>query len=226
MVTFMGDVLISKGAEAHIYLTKFFDMKAIKKVRVKKLYRVPSIDMAIRKMRTRREAKLLSQVKKIGVPAPVIYDLILSEYTIIMEYVKGKLLKDLLISHSLSPIEEKEYFKRIGEFVGRMHSSDIIHGDLTTSNIIITPSGKIVFIDFGLGEFTSSIEDKGVELRVFYTALCSTHPDRADDLFEAFLDGYEHSYDLARKVISKFSEISLRGRYVAKRREKRKFMSP
>jgi len=213
--------LLSKGAEAYIYLIKWFDILAVKKVRIRKLYRATEIDLSLRKNRTRREAKLLSAVKRIGIPAPVVYDLILSQFTIVMEYIDGSLFRDLLLSKQISYAEAKRYFKDIGRYVGILHGSDIIHGDLTTSNVIITKSGKIVFIDFGLGEVTSSIEDKGVELRVFYTALASTHYDHADEFFDAFLSGYEQKFSDANKVIEKFSEISLRGRYVAQRRLRR-----
>ena len=219
-----SEKLISKGAEAYIYLINFFDMPAIKKVRIKKDYREPSLDLYIRRHRTKREAKLLSAVKKLGVPAPVIYDIEISEYTIVMEYIEGKLLKNLLLKGNLGKNEKVALLKSVGKYVAIMHKSNIIHGDLTTSNIIVTKASKPVFIDFGLGEFTSSIEDKGIELRVFYTALNSTHYEEVDFLFDAFLDGYEAEYSDAHQVIKKFTEISQRGRYIAGRRIKRKFM--
>jgi len=215
--------LISKGAEAYIYLCEWYNRLVIKKTRVAKKYRIPELDIFIRKTRTRREAKLLSAVKRIGVPAPVVYDVLLHEFTIIMEYIEGILLRDLLNLGKLKLSDEINLLKKVGEYLGLMHKNDIIHGDLTTSNIIVSEDKFLSFIDFGLGEFSNSIEDKGTELRVFYTALTSTHYDKAEDYFEAFLKGYERTYDEAHLVIKRFSEISMRGRYVAERR-RRKFI--
>jgi len=217
--------LISKGAEAYIYLTEFLGLKAIKKVRIKKEYRSDFVDTRLRRQRTKREAKLLSMVKRKGIPAPSIYDLDLLNFTIILEFIEGKILRDILINNLLDKEIEIEIFHKIGQYIGSMHKSNIIHGDLTTSNIILTPYNRIVFIDFGLGGVTTSIEDKGIELRVFYTSLNSKHYDKIIYLFEAFLNGYSEINPNAEEVIRKFHEISERGRYIAARRIK-KFMPP
>ena len=221
----LKEKLISKGAEAYIYLTEFLGLKAIKKVRIKKEYRSDFVDTRLRRQRTKREAKLLSMVKKKGIPAPSIYDLDLLNFTIILEFIEGKILRDILINNLLDKEIEIEIFHKIGQYIGSMHKSNIIHGDLTTSNIILTPYNRIVFIDFGLGGVTTSIEDKGIELRVFYTSLNSKHYDKIIYLFEAFLNGYSEINPNAEEVIRKFHEISERGRYIAARRIK-KFMPP
>ncbi len=216
------DELISKGAESYIYLIDWFGRKAIKKVRVKKGYRHPKIDETLRVSRTKREAKILQKAKSVGVPVPAVFALYPREATIIMEHINGTLLRDLLKESKLTVNEEKKIFRVIGEYIAHLHNEGIIHGDLTTSNVIINGPDNIVFIDFGLGLFTESIEDFGIELRVLYNALKSTHYDKVDYLFNSFLDGYLKEQNKGKEVYVKFKDIGLRGRYVEERR-KRKF---
>ncbi len=194
-------------------------------MRIKKEYRSEYVDKKIRKQRTKREAKLLSLVKKLGIPVPSIYDLDMLNFTLILEYIEGEILRDALLSNALDKKKEEEIFRQIGRYVGIMHKANVIHGDLTTSNIILTPVGKLVFIDFGLGSISTSIEDKGIELRVFYTSLNSKHYGKISYLFQAFLTGYIETYPGSESIIRKFHEISRRGRYVATRRL-RKIMPP
>ena len=111
---------------------------------------------------------------------------------------------------SLRPIAYK-----IGELLGKMHQKNIIHGDLTTSNMLIRkPVGDldIVFIDFGLSYVNSMAEDKGVDLYVLERAFLSTHPN-TESLFRVLLEGYKKAYgDGAEEVINKLNEVQLRGR--------------
>ena len=214
--------LISKGAESYIYLVNWYGYKSIKKQRVSKKYRHPKLDEMLRKSRTRREAKLLSEVKKYGVSAPTLYAYYPSEYTIIMEYVEGVLLRESLRKDSMERKYEVEIFEKLGEMIASLHSNGVVHGDLTTSNVIILSPQDIVLIDFGLGLYTQSIEDFGIEIRVFYNALKSTHYDKVDYLFPAFIESYKKHFEFGEKVYRKFKEISMRGRYIEERR-KRKF---
>lgn len=72
--------------------------------------------------------------------------------------------------------------KAVGKGIGAMHDSDVIHGDLTTSNILVRSSGEdgtfdqVVFVDFGLGAMKATNEDKAVDLYVLERAFVSTHP--------------------------------------------------
>jgi len=215
--------LLKKGAEAYIYYVLWFDKEAIKKVRISKKYRDKRLDEVIRRLRTKREAKLLLDVKKIGVPAPVLYDYIPKEYTLIMEYVKGIILKEALIKKMIDLPIVKEIFYEIGKFVARLHESNIIHGDLTTSNMILLDDNSIVLIDFGLGEYNANLEDLGTEIRVLVSSLKSVHYEIFDTIFNEFKIGYIDHFDDGLKVFKKFEEISKRGRYVEERRVKRKF---
>ncbi|MHA1617599.1 MAG: KEOPS complex kinase/ATPase Bud32 [Candidatus Njordarchaeales archaeon] len=214
--------LIAKGAEAYIYYGEFYGLPAIKKWRIPKTYRIKTLDAVIRKTRTKREAKLLRSVKKIGIPAPTVYEVDLRECSIIMEFIRGELLRDALLSQKIPHKKALELFLKIGEFVGMLHENSIVHGDLTTSNIILVnaENDELVFIDFGLGDVTNSIEEFGVELRVFRSSLASTHYDHDEEFFSAFENGYRKTFSKASSALKKYREIMLRGRYVAERRQK------
>jgi TP53 regulating kinase-like protein len=111
----------------------------------------------------------------------------------------------------LKPLAEK-----IGSILGTMHSKNIIHGDLTTSNMLLDgdPADlKVILIDFGLGYTESVAEDKGVDLYVLERALLSSHPN-TEELFEVILESYRKAYGGkgSVEVISKLDEVRLRGR--------------
>jgi TP53 regulating kinase-like protein len=134
-----------------------------------------------------------------------------------MEYIEGRQVKQL-IDH-VTPQERQKLCQEIGQLVGRLHKNGIIHGDLTTSNMIQTPSGKIVFVDFGLGDRSTELEAQGVDLHLLRRALQSTHFGFADECFLSVLAGYAHEMGEAGKeaVLCKIREIEKRGRYVAER---------
>jgi len=215
--------IISKGAEAYIYLVEYMGMEAIAKVRVKKGYRNPNLDNFLRIHRTKREAKLLVDVKRFGIPAPVVYGFFPNEATLILEYIKGELLYSRFKNYSLDRSEIMEIASILGKYVGIMHQHGMAHGDLTTSNVMCLDGGGIVLIDFGLGEYTRSLEDFGVELRILYNSLKSAHHDIAEDFFNFFKESYIEHFSEGKSALNKFEEIRLRGRYIEERREKRKF---
>lgn len=95
-----------------------------------------------------------------------------------------------------------------------MHDKDLIHGDLTTSNMLLKPpldQMNIVLIDFGLSFISALPEDKGVDLYVLEKAFLSTHPN-TESVFEAFLKSYSISSKNANPVLKKLDEVRLRGR--------------
>ena len=104
---------------------------------------------------------------------------------------------------------------KIGEIIGCMHRVNIIHGDLTTSNMLVRSPAEnldVVMIDFGLGYIDSLAEDKGVDLYVLERAFLSTHPN-TEALFRVLLDGYNNGYGPGSKdVINKLEEVRMRGR--------------
>jgi TP53 regulating kinase-like protein len=103
--------------------------------------------------------------------------------------------------------------------IGRLHKHGIIHGDLTTSNMILTPYGKVVFVDFGLSERSKEVESKGVDLHLMKRALQSTHYKFAKECFEAVMKGYGKVVgdEEVEKVSEKIREIEKRGRYISDR---------
>lgn len=200
-------MLLKRGAEAEIHLTEFLGREAIAKLRVPKTYRNKRIDDVLRKNRTKSEARLMSEVKKYGVSTPIIYDVNVDECMIVMEYIKGRRIKDII--NNLSENERKRICYKIGESVGKMHVSNIIHGDLTTSNMILL-NDKIFFIDFGLGEKNGEVEAKGVDLHVMMEGFEGAHSEV--DAFGYVLDSYK-PYDKKGMAVKRMYEISERGRY-------------
>jgi len=211
--------LVRKGAEAHIYEGVWLGKSVIVKRRVPKAYRHPELDRAIRARRTAREAQALRRAKEAGVPTPVIYVVDLATATIIMEFVRGKRLKELVaeVGEASLPL-----FEQLGRLTGRLHKAGLIHNDLTTSNVVVAPDGSLVLLDFGLSEFSAELEKRGVDIHLFKRVLESTHHYVANEAWEAFIGGYRASLGpKAEEVIQRAKEIELRGRYVAERRARR-----
>ena len=111
---------------------------------------------------------------------------------------------------ALTPLAEK-----IGHLLGQMHQRGIIHGDLTTSNMLLQNPPQnldLVLIDFGLSYQDNVAEDKGVDLYVMERAILSTHPN-TEPLFEKLLNSYKTSYGSGcNEVIKKLDEVRMRGR--------------
>lgn len=202
--------IIYRGAESIIYLDTFEDQKVLVKERIKKGYRVDQIDKKLRKQRTREEAKLLTEARKCGVATPKILHVDEANYKIIMEFIDGTRIKELLNVADKKTIEKICF--EIGRSIEKLHSSKIVHGDLTTSNMI-SKDDKIYFIDFGLGEFSNRIEDFGVDLNLLYEALNSTHFKILKICWNNIIKGYKKEYKDAEKVLEKMEEIEKRARY-------------
>jgi len=189
-----------RGAEA---IVTFRDGFAEKR-RVPKRYRVPALDKRLISERTRAEARLIHAARRGGVPTPVIRDV--TADTIVMEQITG-----ILLTRDLTDVNVRE----AGRMVGRLHAAGIMHGDLTTSNLILRQSdGKCVLIDFGLAQVTTEIEQRGVDLHVIYQTFKSTAPDRSEFLKAAFAKGYAETFTGSGDVIAREHEIELRGRYL------------
>jgi len=210
-------MLIKKGAEANLYLEEWHDRMVIMKRRPSKKYRISELDGEIRSHRTVHEPQLIHRAKEAGVPTPTIFIVDAKEATIIMEFVEGKQVKQILDDLSL---EERLCLCRyIGELIGCLHDRGIIHGDLTTSNMILTPQGKVVFVDFGLSELSTELEARGVDLHLMKRTFQSTHYKYAKECFDAVMKGYAEVLgdDVAKDVLEKIREIERRGRYISER---------
>lgn len=200
--------LIKRGAEAEIYKAKWMGKEIIIKRRVRKAYRIEELDKEIRKRRTKEEAFLMAEARKCGVSVPIIYDIDTIKAEIIMEYVKGKRIKDII--DSLDEEKQRKICNKIGENIAKLHSNGIIHGDLTTSNMIL--KRRLYFIDFGLGMKGGNLEDMGVDMHLLMEAFNAAHSN--PNLFDWVFEEYEKHFDMADEVRKKIQEIIRRGRYM------------
>lgn len=206
--------LVAKGAEADLYLVQWNGLKALRKMRKPKKYRHPELDYQLRKTRTNHEADIIHRAKNNGIPTPLLYQVDNENGIIVMEYIDGIKIRDLV--DQLTDMERITLFKRIGYYSGLLHKSGIIHGDLTTSNIIKSGE-RIVFIDFGLSEVSYEVEKRGVDLNLMNRMLTSTHFKYQEELLEAFMNGYRQSMgEEAEEALDRMEEVSKRGRYIAK----------
>ena len=219
MDTVAEQTLLKKGAEASLYLADWHGRKVVVKVRIPKKYRPAALDEQIRSYRTVHEPQLMHEAKVAGVPTPLIYMVNVPESSITMEYIEGQQVKQLL--NSASKVERHDLCVKIGESIAQLHIHGLIHGDLTTSNLILNPDGKLFFVDFGLGEKNIELEAQGVDLHLMKRALQSTHYQFWEECFQSVLCGYTSilGVEKAEKVYEKIREIERRGRYVEERKQ-------
>ena len=210
--------IVNKGAEASLYYGSWFDKKVIFKHRIPKKYRLAELDKTIRSTRTLNEAKALIRVKNYGLNVPQVYEIDAINSIIIMRFIEGEKLKNIMTQ--LDDDKKRKYFSLIGHYIAILHKNGHIHGDITTSNIIITPNEDIFLIDFGLHEYSDSVEDKSVDLHLLKRVLISSHGEDYELCFNAFLEGYQvkygHNSNECKEIIKNISVIETRGRYVKK----------
>jgi TP53 regulating kinase-like protein len=200
-----------KGSEAIIEYLEWHGKPAVRKIRMPKRYRNHLLDLALRTKRTKEEAENLHLSKLAGVNTPEIFFADPNSCEIIMEFVQGKLLKDL--DGELRQI--KKVFESVGAYTARLHKRGIIHGDLTTKNIILS-SEILYFLDFGLSFLSDRLEDKAEELHLLKQALKSSMDSvAAQKCFESVLAGYESEIgdSLTKSVRKQIVKIEMRGRY-------------
>src|SRR3989344_981877 len=198
--------MIAQGAEAKLYK----DNATIIKERVAKAYRHPELDGALRQFRTRREAKVLQKLEDLQFPAPHLREFSDKRMSIVMDFVPGETIKDILRQNA----EQTEHLaKEIGQRIGQLHQADIIHSDLTTSNMIKhQETGEVNFIDFGLSFFSEKAEDKAVDLFLLDRALETTHSELYPKIFEQVLEGYQEENPRAKEILERLDIVRKRGR--------------
>jgi len=206
--------IIAQGAEATIYKNK----NIVIKDRIPKKYRHPELDKKLRKRRTKSEFKLLTKASKL-IPTPKPNGNI-SESIIQMTYIKGKKL-----SEHLEKLDYKKIAKLIGKNIAILHNEGIIHGDLTTSNMIykeprnesqqrtFKKDGKLFFIDFGLGFHSQRIEDKAVDLHLIHEALEARHPGIYKETYKSIINSYKKTSKNFKEVLKRLEKVEKRGRY-------------
>jgi len=195
--------LLFKGAESNIYLTKWYNKKAISKIRIPKIYRHRVLDDDLRRRRTISESKMITLAKEFGLRTPYIYFVDPVRAEIVMEFISGTRASKVLTSSICN---------EIGRFVSTLHLFNIIHGDLTPANFIV--NRKITMIDMGLSFHSTRREDKAMDIRLFKEILKSTYYRYYSEFFGNFLDGYKsvNSKELD-KILQRIDEIETRKRY-------------
>ena len=194
------------GAEAMVLKATYLGLPAVQKRREAKNYRNAALDSKIRSRRTKQECLLLFRAKEAQVCCPAIYKIDKENSEILMEFISGKKAKKVLDKKNFKKICEK-----IGGEIGKLHSKEIIHGDLSTDNIIIDGK-RIAFVDFGLGFFSKKTEDLAVDLLSLKKTFLSTHFALKGG-FDAVLKGYRKTAPGAQKTIGTIAEIEARTRY-------------
>ncbi|PWZ21311.1 hypothetical protein Zm00014a_028046 [Zea mays] len=213
-------VLLKQGAEGRVFASTFVGRKCVIKERFSKKYRHPLLDSKLTlkrlnadaylflpclfmyKQRVRflpREARCMTKARRLGVPTPVLYAVDPVLHTLTFEHVDGLSVKDILLRFGSDGVNEErlnDIATQIGNAIGKLHDGGLVHGDLTTSNMIIKNSNnQLVLIDFGLS-FTSTIpEDKAVDLYVLERALISMHSS-CGDVISPVAIGFDFSFCL------------------------------
>ncbi|MFB6200092.1 MAG: KEOPS complex kinase/ATPase Bud32 [Candidatus Nanohaloarchaea archaeon] len=189
-----------KGAEATVKISD----SEVEKQRKQKKYRHPEIDNRIRDERTEMEKKLMQEARQHNVNVPETEKK--DKHSLKIQKIDGQPLKQVVN-------QKTEQVRQLGEQVALLHSINIIHGDLTTSNVIIEKETEKPFlIDFGLAFRSERAEDKAVDIHLFKQVLESSHPEKAGKAWKQFLDGYRE-YSEAEKVLEQLKEVEKRGRY-------------
>lgn len=210
--------LVKQGAEARVFRGRFQGRAAMVKHRFPKGYRHPALEARLGRRRTVQEARALLRCRRAGISAPVVFFVDYASNCLFMEEIEGSVtVRDYIqsaIETGKTPESLLGLAKTVGQVLARMHDEDLIHGDLTTSNMLLKPPLEqlnIVLIDFGLSFISALPEDKGVDLYVLEKAFLSTHPN-TESVFEAFLKSYSASSKKAKPVLRKLDEVRLRGR--------------
>lgn len=198
--------LIAQGAEAKLYK----DNATVIKERLAKAYRNSELDESLRRFRTRREAKVLQRLEDLQFPAPHLREFSDKRMSLVMDFIPGNTLKEVLQQKNN---DSQQIAHEVGQRIGQLHQADIIHSDLTTSNMIKhQESQEINFIDFGLSFFSEKVEDKAVDLFLLDRALETTHAELYPEIFAEVLEGYREGYADADKVLSRLQVVEKRGR--------------
>ncbi|KAF6835478.1 serine/threonine-protein kinase BUD32 [Colletotrichum plurivorum] len=247
--------LITQGAEARLYKTTFLspNLPAALKYRPPKPYRHPTLDARLTRSRILAEARVLARCRREGCPVPALYALDEVAGWLMLEWIEGEPVRvrinewldssssssDDKISSSEDDVtmpdaaptqdttEIQSLMRRMGAAIGKMHKMGVVHGDLTTSNMMLRPpktstangdssnaaplAGDVFVIDFGLASQSTSDEDRAVDLYVLERAFGSTHP-RAERFFQDVLDAYSDSYKQAPVTLKKLEDVRMRGR--------------
>jgi len=217
---------MAQGAEAIIYRNSSDDDGAssvVTKERIPKSYRAKELDERLRSTRTSIESGLLAQAKRSGVNVPRVIETDKEAKRITLEELKGPVVREVLLAAARDDDQSgiSDVCREMGEQLGRLHRAGIVHGDLTTSNMILL-DGKVYLIDFGLASPARGIEEKAVDLHLLEEALTSVHHSIAGECFAKVMDAYTETVGalVGRDVLARLEQIRGRGRYHARKETK------
>jgi TP53 regulating kinase and related kinases len=204
-----------RGAEADLSLATIGPWRVVIKRRIMKEYRNQSLDEQIRHDRTFSEASRIHEAKIAGARVPSIVGLDVENNAIAMTHVSGRVARECLDEMGVS--EARKLLRSIGEQIGRLHAAGIVHGDLTTSNVIVCPSGTPFIVDFGMSRRSIEPEDRGVDLHLLQRSIVASHNKNPSSMMNAMIRGYEQTAGkkVADSTWRKAREIARRGRYFA-----------
>eukprot|EP01017_Pseudomicrothorax_dubius_P033604 TRINITY_DN4517_c0_g1_i5.p1 TRINITY_DN4517_c0_g1~~TRINITY_DN4517_c0_g1_i5.p1 ORF type:complete len:242 (+),score=38.32 TRINITY_DN4517_c0_g1_i5:157-882(+) len=222
--------LISQGAEARVYKTFFLGGPCIVKERFEKKYRNPALDEKLTRERILSEVRNMSKLRKQGINTPYILFVDMSERKIYMQYVESSFkLRDLIYKMEGRTKLITKVLNELGRYLALMHDNGCIHGDLTTSNILVKAKDLITFgeepkndidtlfpvgseeisslylIDFGLSYVSSNVEDRAVDLYVLERAFLSTHPNTEKE-FALILSSYAKTSPKASETMTRLEK--------------------
>ncbi len=200
--------IIKRGAEAVLYLERKEGREIVVKDRIKKGYRIPELDDKIRSSRTKREDKMMIRAQRSGVNTPRVFSV--EKTRLVMEYLKGVTVKDCL--NTLPQDKRMNVYNLIGISLANMHRNGMVHGDLTTSNMILYRD-KLYIIDFGLGKSSQRIEDQAVDIYLLKEALMSTHFKFFEESWKNIIKIYKQKYSNSTSVMKRLEKIESRRRY-------------
>ena len=203
------DTDMDMGAEAVVTVGSYLGREAVIKTRPRKGYRHPDLDTSLRTHRTKNEARTMRDARNAGVRTPVIYDVDYHEGRIVMERISGRKVKDIIED---DPGSAHDVCMKIGEAVAKLHDSRICHGDLTTSNMILTDSGELCLFDFSLGGVKCGIEEMGVDIHLLERAFSSAHSG-SFELFDVIMGSYRSNKRNSEEVLKRVEIIKGRARY-------------
>ena len=193
--------IIAQGAEAILEQNN----KVVIKNRIIKTYRIKEIDEKLRKQRTKIEIKILKKASEIiDVPKVIMGN----DFSIEMEFISGDKLSEKLDKYNLK--KQLKVMAILGKELTKLHNENIIHGDLTTSNMILKKE-KLFIIDFGLSFISRRVEDKAVDLHLIKQALEAKHFKNWEKLFDSFISSYKPIEK--EKILLQLKKVESRGRY-------------
>jgi TP53 regulating kinase-like protein len=199
-----------QGAEARVSFTTFLSRPAVHKERFSKQYRHATLDKKLTRSRVAQEARALLRCMKLGIRVPCPYFVDTDAGVLIMERIHGLTLKQF-IWQGAARDELEGVLAAVGVALATIHTNDLIHGDLTTSNLMLEADRRLVLIDFGLSFNSTLPEDKAVDLYVLERAFLSTHPG-SDWMVDLILARYASASPKLDAVIRKLQQVRLRGR--------------